>query len=167
MSATHNLRCEAVAVARLLEALREEGIVQCDDDALCAAASESDLIECAEEVMICLDEIEAQRTALKLLRERYEERDQKLAEQEKRIKGALLDAMQTCGFKNLPLAVGTVTAAAGRPKVTITDETRLPPEFWRQRSPEPDMRAIAEALKNGDVPGAVLSNPQPFLTVRR
>lgn len=162
----HDLRCEAVAVGRLLQILREEGIVEGEDDALLAAASESNLMEAADDVLRCLGKLEAQQKAVGALIDEYRARKQVLAERAERLKGALADAMQTSGFKKLPLALGTVTVSNAPPAVQIVDEALLPLEFWRVPDPVPDKKAIAEALKAGEVPGACWGNGGLKISVR-
>lgn len=75
----------------------------------------------------------------------------------------ILDA---AGIPSLILPEATLTIQRGQPAVTITDEAALPSQFIRTKT-EPDKTAIKEALKGGQVvPGAELSNSQPYLTIR-
>jgi hypothetical protein len=47
------------------------------------------------------------------------------------------------------------------------EQSLIPPIYWTRPDPVLDKRAVAEAVKNGEViPGAVLSNAAPALSVR-
>lgn len=78
-------------------------------------------------------------------------------------------ALECLGRRKYELPDVTVTMASGRASVVITDEALLPERFVRvETTRTPDKKALAEALKGVDpVPGAVLSNSRPTLTMRR
>lgn len=77
-----------------------------------------------------------------------------------------LSLMQGADLKKLEQPDFTASISKGRGKVVIADETALPEAFVRV-SRTPDKTAIGDALKGGQaVPGALLSNPEPTLTVR-
>ncbi len=60
----------------------------------------------------------------------------------------------------------TATVSNGRAKVMISDEAAVPLDLCRIVR-NPDKPAIKQALDAGrEVPGALLSNPEPILTVR-
>lgn len=59
----------------------------------------------------------------------------------------------------------TASIASGRKSVVVTDETKLAEAFIKVEK-TPMKAAIAEALKEGPVPGAEWSNPMPTLTIR-
>ena len=82
-------------------------------------------------------------------------------------KNVVFNAMQTAGMRNLKLPDMTLSIGRGKAKVVITDEAALPDDMMRIKR-EPDKLAIATELMNGRaVEGAMLGNPQAFLTVHR
>lgn len=86
--------------------------------------------------------------------------------QEEALREAVLDLMQSAGLKKLQMPDFTVSVSHGRGKVVITDEAALPDAMFRTTR-SPDKTAIGDALKGGQtVPGALLSNLEPTLTVR-
>ena len=84
----------------------------------------------------------------------------------KRARAALRDALEgTTGA--VRAGIHTAHVRAGSASVIVTDETLIPAEYMRQPPPAPDKAAIARALKAGEaVPGAVLRNGEPGLTIR-
>ena len=79
---------------------------------------------------------------------------------------AALVLLQAAGLKKLEQPDFTASVAQGRGKVVITDEAALPDQFFRV-SRAPNKTAVSDALKDGQtVPGALMSNGEPTLTVR-
>jgi hypothetical protein len=82
-------------------------------------------------------------------------------------RSAVRDAMETLGLKSLLAPDFTVSIVPGRPRVVVRDVALLPERFVRTKS-EPNLMAIAAALKEGaEVPGASFSNTAPIITIRR
>lgn len=74
--------------------------------------------------------------------------------------------MDQAQLKSMKLPVATVTLASGRPKVIIKDLELLPDDCKRVIV-EPNKIAIAAKFGAGEqVPGAELSNAEPFLQVK-
>jgi len=97
--------------------------------------------------------------ALKVRAKRYDDR----AQSYRAASFAAFDALGSPGHKFPDM---TVSIAAGRPGVLILDENAIPPEFTRTKV-EPDKTKIKAALDRGEeVPGAILTNPIPTMTVR-
>lgn len=81
-------------------------------------------------------------------------------------RAAALALMQAAGVAKVERPDFTASIGAGRPKVTITDETLLPDRFIRITRAA-NKSAVGDALKAGtEVPGALLGNAEPTLTVR-
>jgi hypothetical protein len=77
-----------------------------------------------------------------------------------------LNLMQKAELKNLVLPRATLSVVAGVPKVVVTDETLLPDYCIRVKR-EPDKVIIKAEIEHGiDVPGAHLSNAQPYLRTK-
>ena len=82
------------------------------------------------------------------------------------LRNAVTGALDCLGLHRLQDAEFTASLTLGRPGVVITDDAVIPNEFCRVTR-SPDKKAIGDALKAGrDVPGAMLNNPQPTLTLR-
>jgi len=82
-------------------------------------------------------------------------------------RSAVRNAMETLGLTRLLAEDFTVAIVPGRPRVVVSDAALLPERYVRTKS-EPNLSAIAAALKEGaEVPGASFSNTAPIITVRR
>lgn len=74
--------------------------------------------------------------------------------------------MSAADLPKVELPIATLSIRTGTPKVIITDESKLPPEFTITKI-EPNKKAIKEALSNATlVPGAELSNAEPTIAIR-
>ena len=61
----------------------------------------------------------------------------------------------------------TASFGVSGPKVSVTAEEKIPEQYWKPQDPKLDRVAIAAALKAGlVVPGAELTNGNPFVSVR-
>ena len=108
--------------------------------------------------------VEAMRERLETLRARLE-RFKSRAEQKRVL---VATAMQEAGLKKLVAPDFTVWLRPGAQKVVVVDESQIPPEFWVEQLPRLDRQQLLGALKAGrSVPGALLSNPELGLAVRR
>jgi Siphovirus Gp157 len=84
-------------------------------------------------------------------------------ERAEKLRRLLVGLLTEAGVKK----VGRAYVGYPQPSVAITDEKDIPPEFMRTRITEaPDKSAIKAALESGQiVPGATLSNPEPFVRI--
>lgn len=85
----------------------------------------------------------------------------------KNIRAKLASTMQDVGATAVQ---GTNHAAhlSRRPAfLSIDDESLVPPEFYVQPPPQLDKRALKEALKSKQVPGASLATPNDMVLVLR
>jgi hypothetical protein len=84
------------------------------------------------------------------------------------LRSAVEQAMVIGEIKTIELPTGTLSLSRRAPGLIITDEARIPAEFWRPQDPALDKKALKEALKDKkDIPGATLSNGSLSLTIRR
>jgi hypothetical protein len=112
-------------------------------------------------------EREAMGKALGALIDGMQARKKRLEEGSKFLRVAVLNAMQEAALPKIRAPDMSVSIGVGKPKVLITNEAALPEAFCRITR-APDKAAIAaEIAAKRDVPGAVLSNPVPFLSVHR
>jgi type I site-specific restriction endonuclease len=112
-------------------------------------------------------EREAHGKAIAELVETMTARKRRLEEGARAIRGAALHAMQEAGLKKLAAADMTVSVGTGKAKVIITDDQAVPDDLCRVTR-TPSKTDIAKALSEGrEVPGIILGNPEPFLSVHR
>jgi Siphovirus Gp157 len=131
-----------------------------------------DMIEGSTNFMELLDElIEADREiagleeGLEAVIDRFLLRKQRFASNRLGIRKFAMQLMEAAGQKTVKRPAGTISIAAGRPKVLITDETAIPPAYTRTKV-EIDKESIAKTLKAlGEVPGTTLSNAEPVLRI--
>lgn len=96
-----------------------------------------------------------------------ESRKARLIDRAAKRKAAALTLLQEIGERRLERPEFTASVTPGRPKALVSDAGCLPAQFLRPQPPKPDLNAIKDALSAGEiVPGAMLSNAEPFLTVR-
>lgn len=154
------LRAELIAQFPELEA---------DDQALYDTLDgAADLTEAITAVVRSAEDDRCLATALNARIHEMVERCGRLEDRMERKRAAAAKVMEECGLKKVTAPDFTVSLAAGRPHVVITDETKLPATALLQPPPKPDKTYIAALLKDGEaVPGAELSNPQLHLVVRR
>lgn len=82
------------------------------------------------------------------------------------MRALLLRLLKAADLTKVSLPEATVSIGKGRAGVEIVDETLLPDNVVKMKR-EPDKTAIKAALDAGDdVPGAVLREGQPSVTVR-
>jgi hypothetical protein len=91
----------------------------------------------------------------------------RLQDRAEKTRARVLEAMQEADIKRLVAPDMTVSLRPTSPRVIITDEALIPPDYMNQPPPKPDKRLIAQALKDKyAVPGAMLSNGGVTLAVR-
>jgi hypothetical protein len=163
---------QIVSLARqTLDSLREiHGLVIDDEDEALAALAEegvdvetvlSRLGRAALDARADVEAANARLTALAGRRDRAARREEVLRE-------TLLAALQAVGMKSHKDAEFSASWRHGKPKLLITDETRLPADLITQKiTLVPDREAIRAALDAGElIPGASLSNGNSILTLR-
>ena len=83
------------------------------------------------------------------------------------LRNGIAAAMETAELTSFKTPTATFSMRTSPPRVEITDASEIPAIYLTQPAPVPDKRAISAALKeNQSVPGAVLSNQPPALSVR-
>lgn len=113
----------------------------------------------AVEARTMADATDARVKDLTARRDRYKQRAETL-------RGTAFAAMDALGLTRLELPDLTASIARGRPVAIVTDETKLPEDYWRTTRAI-DKAAINDAVKNGVVvPGVEMTNAIPNLQVR-
>lgn len=77
----------------------------------------------------------------------------------------MLDALIESGAYSIRTDHHVISAVEPKPRPVISDRAALPERLLRRPEPQPDMAAIARAMKEGPVPGVTLSNAMPHLRV--
>lgn len=137
-----------------------------DADLMDTIEGESTLEEAIIATLRAANENDATIAGLTEYMEKLKERAEILKLRTERLKAAALQAAQEAGIKSLSSPDFTATVAKGKAKVQITGE--VPETFRHPPKPgEPNKIAITDALQAGiRLPFAMLSNPQPFWTIR-
>ena len=77
------------------------------------------------------------------------------------------DVMVDLGLKKLTAPDFTVSLREGTPALLVINEDAVPKTYWEPGEPRLRRQILANDLKQGEeVPGASLSDPEPFLVVR-
>lgn len=87
----------------------------------------------------------------------------------KAIREYLLKNMQRCEISKIQSPWFTLSVRNNPPKVMVGDPDKIPHEYMRQPtipSPEPDKKAIAEALKRGETVGDCRLEQTQSLTIK-
>jgi hypothetical protein len=154
-----------------IEALRTEHgqVIETDDDVVAALAQEGVSFE---QIMARLGraalQAKADAAAADAIIDDLRVRRDRFRKHEEAWRAVMLSAMEAVGLTKLQTVQFSVSITPGKPRVLIVDETLLPDELVTVTvTRTPDRVMIKQALyDNGEVPGAVLSNSQPVITVR-
>lgn len=166
---TDPLALEAMRVsclrARLLDLYPELG-----EDAQALADTLEGMSDFNDMVCVVIDSAENDAALVTALQDRVASmnlRMQRLSEREDRKRRAVAGAMEAAGVRKIEAPEFTISLRALPSKVVVTDETRIPADYWREKTTKTvDKTALKTALENGTVPGAELSNGGIGLSVR-
>ena len=167
------LREEIIKWSALADRLREMyPDLAADDPALITTLEgESNLTEALGHLVRSSELDRTMAAALTIRVDEMEQRRQRIESTMERKRELVAKVMENCGIKRIAQCDFTAVLTAGQPKVIVTNEKEIPGYLMvvpEPPPPKPDKRAIAGLLKAGAiVPGAVLSNAQPHITVRR
>lgn len=76
-------------------------------------------------------------------------------------------AINISGRAKIETPSGTVSIKAVAEKAIVTDEAKIPSRFWVAQPPKLDKKALLNALKEGEVEGAELSNGGTTIQIRK
>jgi hypothetical protein len=166
MADSRRLDLEIRAAARLKEQL----VATYGDDAELVRDSiegETSLHEAIGAAVLELAAVESEKEGIEIAIAKLKERLDRHCRKAQGIRGAIFTAMEVAELPSIKTPAATLTVRASAPKVEIVEQSLIPPIYWTRPDPVLDKRAVAEAVKNGEViPGAVLSNAAPALSVR-
>jgi len=140
-------------------AMRIRQTLLTDDDKLL-----TDTIDGETDAIALLDAIVEQALADEALVETARERIKRLEARADRRRGIVLAMLEALELHKVERPLFTASVSH-RSKPLVSDPAVLPEAFIRRA---PDMILLAKALRGGEtIDGAVLSNPQPVLTIRK
>lgn len=148
------------AIQRAMSAAMEiiSALPDDDDNALLLGT-----IEGETDVLEMLDRVVEQSIADNRLADAARERAKRIAARADRAREIALRIIEALGVSPLERPIYTASLTHPR-KPLVTNPADLPKAYIRE---SPDMHAIGKSLRAGEeVPGAVLSNPAPQLTIR-
>lgn len=122
----------------------------------------AELIRSSLDDLALVAALEDREANMKLRRGRFEIRAQKKRDLVETI-------MERADIQKIAEADFTASMGAGRRKVMVIDERTIPERFWHPQPLKLDKKQVQQALETGGsavVPGAMLSNPKPVLSVR-
>ncbi len=106
---------------------------------------------------------EALRHRMETMRARLERLESR-AEQKRSL---VTTALQEAGLRKLVAPEFTAYLRPSPSKLIVVDDSLIPAEFWVEQRPRLDRQQVLAALKLGrEIPGAVLANPEPTLSIR-
>lgn len=158
MSTARNLEREAEAARQLREHITT---IAADDPELVAdmIEGETGINEAIEAALAQIAADEAHIDGISAFQSRLGARKERLRRRTELMRAAVKSAMEAADMKRKELPIGTITRAALPRQVIVTDESRIPAQFWKQPDPVLDNAAIKAALKAGDqIGGAELDN---------
>jgi hypothetical protein len=163
---TYHLEQAAHQWMALLDILQEEypefGLADLRD----TLEGETDLRECIAMIIRAQREDKARVESLKLIIADMQARKKRFEERIAAMNEAVCQAMVKAELKKIEEPDFTVSVRKGTPKVVIVDEGAVPLPYWKPQPPKLDLAAIKDALKDGPIDGATLSNAGPTITVR-
>jgi Siphovirus Gp157 len=138
-----------------------------DDEALVLSLeSETDATEFCTRLVRKIKENEAYSNGVAAYIAELRGRQEMFDRRDIGLRAILLKVMEAAGLKKLPLPIATLSATTSQ-HVNVIELLDIPSEYLRYKPPEPNKTEIKAALKAGKaVPGCVLSNPEPHLTIR-
>jgi Siphovirus Gp157 len=94
------------------------------------------------------------------------QRSRRLDRREQSIRKMMHKILDAADLRKVELPEATISIRNTAPKVIIIEQSELPDYYIRIKK-EPDKVLIGAALKAGStIPGAVLSNPEPTISIR-
>jgi len=157
---------QAEAAAALRDSLAKLG--ETDPDLILdMTEGETSLFECIDALLLRMASDKALVVGTDSVISDLEARKRRV---EKRIefdRGLIEQAMAIAELPKIERPAATLSLSNRPPSLRIENEADVPAEFWTAGAPKLERKALTEALKEGrTIPGAVLSNAAPSLTVR-
>lgn len=153
---------------RAAEALRTRLAGMSDEDWSLTIESETNFVEAVDRVLAEMNEAEAMKTGIEALAAQLEERRTRYDGRVKRLKEALSLAMQAGDVPKLERPLATLSLKRLPVNLVITDEAKIPMDYFVRQDPRLDRKALLAALKDKqEIPGVTLDNGGTTLQMRR
>lgn len=159
------LRLETEAAAALREALADFA----GDDQLLAdmIEGETGFYETLDVVVESIALDEAMLAGLKKHIDAMGKRKRRINNRRDQKRASIEQALTISDLKNIERPGATLTLKTKPRALLVSQESDIPPEFWRKQDPELDRTALADALNDGQkIPGAQLDNGGTSLQIR-
>ena len=168
---THNLRAAAANDKSLRDRLLAEYGDAIGDDEQCLLDTLdgiSDFTAAVDAALAAMAEADSLAEAAKARAMALSKRASAASARSDRIRAALTWAMLDANRQKVVCTEATVSVKRGGKAVEITDRDELPLDLLRQKDPEPDMKAIKDALNAGRaVTGARLVDSPATIQIRK
>jgi hypothetical protein len=133
---------------QVLELIEEGADPEVMNDTL--EAIEGEIESKVDNTAMVLKTVEANIKALKDEEKRLADRRKSLENQNKRLKEYLHDQLKSIGMKKVKGTIFSANIQNNPPSLNITDETKIPEEYWVQPSPSVNKKELLEKIKNGE-----------------
>lgn len=177
---------EALAVAALRAAITE---MDADEELLAGMIEgETSFAEIIDRILGRIRDAEVTIAGCTAVANDLAERERRAKEGQKRDRAMLEQAMTVAGLEKLVRPTATLSLSNRAPSVTVTEESDIPARFWKAGEPVLDKATLTAAVKareaamkalpedpdaraavlaeHPEIPGAVLTNGAPSLTIR-
>ena len=159
---------EIKSVKAMAEAIRREFPDIPDEELAQVIEGETSISNAIASLLRMAEDTQVFSNALNVRIGQMVDRMKRMDDRVARLRTLAQGAMEACGIKKLEREDFTASLQASRPKVIITDMTKLTEDYLVWSDPRPNKEKIGEALKAGErVEGAEFSNPGTHLTIRR
>lgn len=154
---------EAMAAAALISELASDDAQLVHD----MIEGETDIFEAIEAALSEIWECEVLAVGLKSHIDEMSERLSMVKNRADRVRGMIDQAMQMAEIEKHKFTTATVSQKKVHPKAIVSDESQIPSRFFKPQPPKLDQKELLSALKDGDVPGASLSNGGTTIQIRK
>jgi hypothetical protein len=162
MSAVEQLRARYAADPDLLE---DEMVVA---TALAKADAEQTAAKLLDQAIDALIWIERREAEAETLRKEMTARRDRYRDRAAQVRALIGDLMGGLEIERRRAKLATASISEGQAGLILTDEQLIPDEYWKTPERVLMRTPLKDDLEQGVVvPGAVLSNPSPVLTIRR
>ncbi len=163
----HKLQTELSHHDYLLDRLRKD-FPDADEETLADTADgETNLTDMLGVVLRSMLDDKAFAAALRDRKADMQDRLERLDHRVEKKRALVIEVMERAAIKNLSEPDFTASLRAGRPPIVMIDEEAVPGEYWRPQPAKLDRQKLYSVLRDGrDIPGAVLGNAEPSISVR-
>lgn len=154
---------QAIAAAGLLQELNSEDDVLNHD----MIEGETGFFEAVERALDHIRECDTLLAGIADTKKALSDREARVKQRRDRLRGLIEQAFAIAQIKSHTFPCETVTTKAVPPKLIVSDEAEVPSQYFEPQPPKLDRKALLAAVKEGDVPGASLSNGGMTIQIRR